>query len=139
MQFKLPSVLLAFGLMGMASASPASGALASRQYELGDVQCYATSALCDNASTNSGCTGCTYDSSSTGIPYCCTVTKDPNAKRDLKVESRQYELGDKQCYATSALCDNASTNSGCTGCTYYSSSTGIPYCCTVTVDPNSKL
>lgn len=69
MQFQLTSVLLAFGLIGMASA----------QYELGDKQCYSTSALCDNASTNSGCTGCTYYADSTGIPYCCTITKDPNA------------------------------------------------------------
>lgn len=70
MQFQLTSLLMAIGLVGMASA----------QYELGDKQCYATSALCTNAATNSGCTGCTYYSSEASIPYCCTVTTDPNSK-----------------------------------------------------------
>lgn len=72
MQLQFTPVLLAFGLglIGMASA----------QYELGDLQCYVTSAFCEHAATNSGCTGCTYYESEGSIPYCCTVTTDPNAK-----------------------------------------------------------
>lgn len=68
MQFQLTSVLLALGLVGL-----------STQYKVGDTMCYPTADVCDNASTNSGCTGCTYYASES-IPYCCTITTDPNSK-----------------------------------------------------------
>lgn len=68
MQFQLTSVLLAFGLISISAA-----------YKLGDTKCYPSADVCDNAATNSGCTGCTYYAEVAITPYCCTITTDPNA------------------------------------------------------------